>query len=62
MKLAFVGTGKIAQRHLATLTTLPDVEIVGHTSPTPAHVDAAVAQWGGRGYPNLDALIDNEND
>ena len=39
MKIAFVGTGKIAQRHLAVLTTLPDMEIVGHTSPTPAHVD-----------------------
>lgn len=60
MKIAFVGTGKIAQRHLAVLTQISDVEIVGHTSPTPAHVDAAVAQWGGRGYPNLDALIDNE--
>lgn len=60
MKIAFVGTGKIAQRHLTVLTQISDVEIVGHTSPTPAHVDAAVAQWGGRGYPNLDALIDNE--
>ncbi len=60
MKLAFVGTGKIAQRHLAVLTTLPNIEIVGHTSPTPAHVDKAVAQWGGRGYPDLDTLIKNE--
>lgn len=60
MKLAFVGTGKIAQRHLAVLTTIPDVEIVGHTSPTPAHVEAAVAKWGGRGYSNVDELIANE--
>ncbi len=60
MKIAFVGTGKIAYRHLAVLTTLPDVEVVGHTSPTPAHVEAAVTQWGGRGYPTLDLLLDNE--
>jgi len=60
MKIAFVGTGKIVQRHLDALTTLPDLEIVGHTSPTPAHVDAAVAKWGGRGYSNLDELLDNE--
>jgi predicted dehydrogenase len=60
MKIAFVGTGKIAQRHLTVLTQIPDVEIVGHTSPTPEHVDVAVARWGGRGYPNLGALIDKE--
>ena len=60
MKIAFVGTGKIVQRHLAALTTLPDIEVVGHTSPTPAHVEAAVATWGGRGYPNLDRLLENE--
>lgn len=60
MKIAFVGTGQIAQRHLAGLVTLPEVEIVGHTSPTPAHVKAAVARWGGRGYPNLDTMIDHE--
>jgi myo-inositol 2-dehydrogenase / D-chiro-inositol 1-dehydrogenase len=60
MKIAFVGTGSIAQRHLAVLTTLPEIEVVGHTSLTPANVAAAVARWGGRGYPDIDALLDNE--
>lgn len=60
MKIAFVGTGKFAQRHLGVLTMFPDVEVVGHTSPTPAHVEAAVARWGGRGYPDLDTMIQNE--
>jgi myo-inositol 2-dehydrogenase / D-chiro-inositol 1-dehydrogenase len=60
LKIAFVGTGQIAQRHLSALSTLPDVEIVGHTSPTPAHVQAAVARWGGRGYPDLETMIAQE--
>jgi myo-inositol 2-dehydrogenase / D-chiro-inositol 1-dehydrogenase len=61
MKIAFVGTGSIAQRHLAVLTTLPDIEVVGHTSTTPAHVEAAAARWGGRGYADVDALLANES-
>jgi myo-inositol 2-dehydrogenase / D-chiro-inositol 1-dehydrogenase len=60
MKIAFVGTGSIAQRHLAVLTTLPDIEVVGHTSPTPENVVAAVERWGGRGYPDVVSLVENE--
>lgn len=60
MRIAFVGTGKIAKRHLALITTLPEVEVVGHTSPTPEHVEEAVKLWGGRGYPDLDSMLEKE--
>ena len=41
MKVAIVGTGGVAQRHLGVLAQLPDLQIVGHVSMDP---DRATAQ------------------
>jgi predicted dehydrogenase len=49
MKIAFVGAGWVASRHLAMLTTLSDLEIVGHISPLPVELVTATRRWGGRG-------------
>lgn len=60
MKIAMIGTGGIAQRHLGVLANEPGLEIVGHVSPTPAHATAAARQWGGRAYQSHEELLDQE--
>lgn len=61
MKIAMIGSGWAANRHLGLLTTLPDVEVAGHVSPTAGHLAAAVRRWGGRGYSNIKQLLDHES-
>lgn len=60
MKIAMIGTGGIARRHLGVLANEPEVEIVGHVSPTAAHAAAAAERWGGRPYTNYRALLQHE--
>jgi myo-inositol 2-dehydrogenase/D-chiro-inositol 1-dehydrogenase len=60
MKIAMIGAGGIAQRHLGVFSNFPDVEIVGHVAPRREQVDAAVRHWGGRGYQNLNDLLEKE--
>lgn len=60
MKIAMIGTGGIAQRHLGVLVKEPDVEVVGHVSPDAEGVEAAVRRWGGRGYSDVGNLLKNE--
>ncbi len=60
MKIAMIGTGGMAQRHLRVLSGFEDIEIVGHASPTPGHAEAAAAQWGGRAYRDHEALLAKE--
>ncbi len=57
IKLAMIGTGLIAQRHLNAFRQIDGAQIVGHVGTTQAKADAAAAQWGGRGYTEIDALI-----
>lgn len=60
MKIAFIGTGGVAGRHLAGLVQEPGIEVVGFVSPTPANREAAAAKWGGRAYDTVTALLANE--
>lgn len=60
MKVAVIGTGQIAQRHLSAFQRIPEAQIVGHLGTSQAKADAAAAQWGGRGYADLGALIAGE--
>lgn len=60
MRVAVIGPGGIARRHLAFLSREPGVEIVAHLS---RHDDGAVEaarQWGGHGYTDLNALLDEQ--
>jgi myo-inositol 2-dehydrogenase / D-chiro-inositol 1-dehydrogenase len=61
MKIAVIGTGNIARRHLGVLASQPDVELVGVVSPTPEHAGAAAQKWGGRPYTNHEALLRQED-
>jgi myo-inositol 2-dehydrogenase/D-chiro-inositol 1-dehydrogenase len=60
MQIAMIGAGGIAQRHLHVLANEPDVKIVGHVAPRRESIDAAVQRWGGRGYQDINSLLDNE--
>jgi len=61
MKIAFVGAGWVASRHLGALVNEPELEIVGHVSPIAHERETAVKHWGGRGYASVKDLVTNEN-
>lgn len=61
MRVAILGTGSVALRHLGVLAQLPDVSIVAHLSSSAARAEAQSAEWGGRPYTNLEHLLDREH-
>jgi predicted dehydrogenase len=60
VRVAILGTGGVALRHLGVLTSLDDVEIVAHLSSAQYRAQAQAARWGGRAYTDLDQLLDAE--
>ena len=58
MRVAVVGTGGVALRHLGVLAQLPDLELVGHLSADPRRAEAQAGRWGGRAYATLEDLLD----
>ena len=57
MKIAFIGTGGIAQAHLHALPSEPDIEVVGHVSRSVERAQAAAQAWGGGAYTSLNDLL-----
>jgi myo-inositol 2-dehydrogenase/D-chiro-inositol 1-dehydrogenase len=60
MQIAMVGAGGIAQRHLSGLVHESDITIVGHVAPRRESIDAAIQRWGGRGYQDINSLLESE--
>ncbi len=60
MRVAVVGPGGIARRHLDFLSRRPDVEVVGLLSRDERRAAAAAQRWGGRGYTNLEVFLDEQ--
>lgn len=60
MKIAMIGTGYFAQRHLAILTSEPNIEVVGHAATTIEKATQASQRWGGRPYTNCADLLEHE--
>jgi len=60
MRIAMIGAGGMARRHLSLLTAEPGIEIVGHVSPLPEELAAMVQRWGGHGYTNCEELLRHE--
>ena len=58
MKIAIVGTGGVATRHLGVLRQIPSLEVVGHVSADPARADAQATQWGGNAYTDIEQMLD----
>ncbi len=61
LKVAMIGVG-FANVHLERLTTIPNIEIVGHAATTKStdKLAKASAKWGGRGYTDLAKMLDTE--
>ncbi len=60
VRVACVGTGFIAGRHLAALSSFPDVEVVAVADPLQERAEAAAARVGARAYDDGLALLERE--
>lgn len=60
MKIAMVGAGGIAARHLAALKTDGETEIVAHAARRPERAGAGAAHWGGRAYTASGQMLAEE--
>lgn len=59
-RVAVIGPGFIAQRHLEVLGSEPDVEIVGILGHREGAAADAARRFGGRPYADLETLLDRE--
>jgi predicted dehydrogenase len=63
LRVACVGTGFIAGRHLSALASFPDVEVVAVADPDAARAQATAERWGARAYADgLELLAREELD
>jgi predicted dehydrogenase len=60
VRVAVLGTGGVATRHLGVLSSLPDVAVVAHLSSASQRAAAQAQRWGGRPYTDLQELLDQE--
>jgi myo-inositol 2-dehydrogenase / D-chiro-inositol 1-dehydrogenase len=60
LRVAVVGTGFIAGRHLAALAGFDDVEVVAVADVVPARAEEAAARFGARAHPDGTALLETE--
>lgn len=60
MRIAMIGAGGIARRHLAVLIKESGVEIAAHTGGGNATATENARVYGGRAYPELATLLDGE--
>ena len=57
MRVALVGCGNIAARYAKTIVAEPRLELGGATDVLPGRAAELVAEFGGREYASLDALL-----
>lgn len=60
LRVAMIGAGGIAARHLGALRAMDGVEVVAHVARTQPSSARAAARWGGRAYPSVQALLATE--
>lgn len=60
LRVAVIGPGFIARRHLEVLSTEPGVELVGVLARRAGAADEAAARFGGRPYHELGRMLDAE--
>jgi myo-inositol 2-dehydrogenase/D-chiro-inositol 1-dehydrogenase len=61
VRVAIIGAGGIAWRHLSVLASEPGVEIAAHLARTSTSAERSAARWGGRPYSNLADLLAEES-
>ncbi|WFS25090.1 MULTISPECIES: glycosyltransferase [Rhizobium] len=59
-RLAFIGVGGIAQRHLDILATFEDVELVGFADPDLERADRAAMRFGTRSFRHHKDMLDEQ--
>ncbi|MGR6964772.1 Gfo/Idh/MocA family oxidoreductase [Geodermatophilus sp. URMC 61] len=60
LRVAVVGTGFIAGRHLAALAGFDDVEVVAVADVVPTRAGEVAARYGARSHPDGTALLETE--
>ncbi len=60
LRVALIGPGFIAQRHLEVLSSEPGAELVGIVGRRLDQAEAAAARFGGRPYDTLERMLDAE--
>ncbi len=60
MRIAMIGAGLFAPRHLDVLSAEPNVQVVGHVSPTLKLAAAAAQRYGGRACTRTEDLLRHE--
>jgi myo-inositol 2-dehydrogenase/D-chiro-inositol 1-dehydrogenase len=60
VRIAVVGTGGVAQRHLGALSNIPDVQVVGHVSESATRAREQAERWGGRAFSHVLDLVQAE--
>ncbi len=60
LKVGCVGTGFIAGRHLAALSSFPDVEVVAVADPVPERAEDAAGRYGASAYHDGMLLLEQE--
>lgn len=58
VRIAFIGAGGIAHRHLDVLAQFPDVEIAGLCDAAPGRADAPAARFGAPAFTDPRAMLD----
>jgi predicted dehydrogenase len=61
LRVALIGPGFIAQRHLEVLSSEPGAELVGIVSRSLAKAEGAARRFGGRPYDDLARMLDAEH-
>jgi predicted dehydrogenase len=61
MRVAIVGCGNIADRYAARILAAPELELLGGTDPVPGRAAKLVADFGGREYSSLEALLADDD-
>ena len=60
LRVAMIGAGGFAVRHLELLARERGVHVTGHVARTPGSAEAQAARFGGRAYADVHALLDAE--
>ncbi len=60
MKIAMIGAGGFANRHLQALRSIESTEVVAHVARSSGTAEAAAQRWGGTAYTGCESMLENE--
>ncbi len=60
VRIGFIGTGGIAQRHLQTLSENPEAQLIAYCDLELARAQKAAAEYGGNAYQDFEKMLESE--